>query len=393
MRQRIQDTVLTMLTDDMLYPYAEVLARFILKEYDKKDNNFTIGVTIKDKKIYMLYNSTFINSLSDKELIFVLIHEVFHILLHHHFRQGLNSLTNNIANGLLVNQVQDIIINESIVGSEAYSQQMTFPSGGCRLYDLEKSANKKYDGLFAFEPLWLWMLDNVNMPKNDNENTDYIKVGFDSHINKEISEEDAMELEDVSKELFNSFKERGTLPDKLVRDLEQSLMKKPDYLKIIKKIISSYLLHGSKFKTFTRPHIYNIEGLKGKTYRKYQINVILDTSGSMCDEFKTVLSFLYKNKVVSTLIQIDTEIQSITKITKDSQLKNIKITGLGGTKLQPAIDYITTSKLNTYTNLILTDGYTDNLDLTRLNKNTLILTTGRPCTVKGKCRQIYINNK
>ena len=58
------------------------------------------------------------------------------------------------------------------------------------------------------------------------------------------------------------------------------------------------------------------------------------------------------------------------------------IKGLGGTVLQPGIDYIS-DNYNLYNTVILTDGYTDSLDLSELNK-VLIISTDSNCPIKNK---------
>jgi hypothetical protein len=78
------------------------------------------------------------------------------------------------------------------------------------------------------------------------------------------------------------------------------------------------------------------------------------------------------------LIQIDTQVKAVQDIKSKKDLQKLVIKGLGGTTLQPALDYIADPKneLSKYNNLILTDGYTDNLNFSILRTNTLILTTG-----------------
>jgi predicted metal-dependent peptidase len=46
----------------------------------------------------------------------------------------------------------------------------------------------------------------------------------------------------------------------------------------------------------------------------------------------------------------------------------MQISGLGGTEIQPAIDYIADpkNKLNTLNTIILTDGYTDSLNFSKI---------------------------
>ena len=389
--ERLEDLVIKMLTISELSVYGNLLARTVFKE---ESNIPTLGVHIVNRSIELVYNSSFIEQQNDKQLTFLLLHEMFHIMLKHIERET------NVSNHEIANIAEDMLINEAIMNSTLFQNHIDLPrengrfSGVCK-ESVQDMTGEKYKDLETFEAAYMWLKsripqDQINQAVQQIGNGN-IKVGFDCHIPDQAADED---IDIISEDAYDMAKSRGTLPGKLEQMKQALLNKKPDYLKIIKKIVSNYLMHGMKFKTFTRPHIYGIEGLKGHTYREYQINCILDTSGSMCNEFEKVLAYLYKNKVIITLIQIDTEIQSISTITNTKDIQNIKISGYGGTVLQPALDYISKSKLNNYCNLILTDGYTDRLNFKNIRKNTLILSTDVKCNVTkksaNKVKQIII---
>ena len=76
------------------------------------------------------------------------------------------------------------------------------------------------------------------------------------------------------------------------------LAKKQDYLKLIKRTISNTLLHTKREKTYLRPNRFGIEGLKGNFYKGFEINCILDTSGSMQNTFDKVSTSVNNTKVV-----------------------------------------------------------------------------------------------
>jgi len=58
-------------------------------------------------------------------------------------------------------------------------------------------------------------------------------------------------------------------------------------------------------------------------------------------------------------------------------MQDINVSGMGGTILQPAINEISNSKkYNSYNNVILTDGYTDNLDLGELKGYVIGISCG-----------------
>jgi predicted metal-dependent peptidase len=73
------------------------------------------------------------------------------------------------------------------------------------------------------------------------------------------------------------------------------------------------------------------------------------------------------------------------------------IKGLGGTSLNPAIEFIKNDKkLNKFNTLILTDGYTDTLNFDGIFGNVLIISNNIKCPIKNdnnKIKQIVIKNE
>jgi predicted metal-dependent peptidase len=75
------------------------------------------------------------------------------------------------------------------------------------------------------------------------------------------------------------------------------------------------------------------------------------------------------------------------------KIERMKISGLGGTALQPAVDYVT-EHFNEYNTCILSDGYCDNLDLSRLKGRVLIISIGVKVPIaksNGRVKQICVD--
>ena len=75
------------------------------------------------------------------------------------------------------------------------------------------------------------------------------------------------------------------------------------------------------------------------------------------------------------------------------ELEKMKISGLGGTILQPGIDFMVDkkNKIYMYNTVILTDGYTDSLNFRMVKTKTLILSTAEKCPIahdNGRVRQV-----
>jgi predicted metal-dependent peptidase len=202
------------------------------------------------------------------------------------------------------------------------------------------------------------------------------QMTLDSHLDDDVPE-------NARKSIVNDFmqrlKNRGLVSSDVERMLEKLRKTKKDYLKEIKRTISHHIFGATKRKSITRPNRRGIEGIKGKKKYKNVINCILDTSGSMCGDFEKVLSFIFQNDIHINLIQIDTEVKMVEDIKTKRDLQKVMIKGMGGTVLQPAINYVNNpvNKLHSYNSVILTDGYTDTLNFSESHGRILILTTAQ----------------
>jgi predicted metal-dependent peptidase len=198
---------------------------------------------------------------------------------------------------------------------------------------------------------------------------------------------------EVVEGVMQTLKSRGLSSGEVETILNKLRKTRKDYLKEIKRTMSSHVFGTKKQKTIVRPNRRGIVGLKGHKKYRTEINVILDTSGSMGGEFEKVLSYVFQNDIEINLIQIDARVQDVIKIKDKKQLEKMRIRGLGGTTLQPGIDFMSNPKNKIHRNntVILTDGWTDNLNFKEVKTQTLILSTASKCPIdwdNGKVKQI-----
>ena len=232
-----------------------------------------------------------------------------------------------------------------------------------------------------------WSLDSI-FDNLDTNNGQYL----DSHIGDDIPEE---MRESMIRDSIDRLKSRGLGTGNIEQTLNKLRKKRKDYLKYIKRSLSTLIFGTKKEKTITKPNRRQITGVKGVRKVKTKINVILDCSGSMSGLHERVLSYIYRNDIECNIIIADTEIKSVGKIRTKKDVERIKLSGFGGTAMQSSFDYIA-KNLNQYNNLLLTDGYTDSLDLSEIKGNTLIITCGSKCPISktnGKLKQIVIDSK
>jgi hypothetical protein len=238
------------------------------------------------------------------------------------------------------------------------------------------------------EPIDTWSKEQIfdDIDKNGGE---YL----DKHLGDDVPEE---MREAMVRDIMDRLESRGLTSGDIETTLNKLRKKRKDYLKEIKRSVSTLIFGTKKQKTIVKPNRKGISGLKGNRKVKTKINVILDTSGSMGGQgtFERVLSYVYQNDIEINFIQSDTEVKWVENFKSKRKLETMKIHGLGGTAMTPAIEYVI-ENYNDYATVLLTDGYTDLLDTSRLKNNLLIISVGVECPItrsNGKTKQITIEN-
>ena len=238
------------------------------------------------------------------------------------------------------------------------------------------------------EKIDTWSLDQIldNLEKNQGQ---YLDV----HMTDEIPEE---MRESMVRDAMDRLQARGLEGGNIETTLNKLRKKRKDYLKYIKRSISNVIFGTKKTKTIVKPNRKQIPGMKGNRRIKTKINCILDTSGSMGGQgtFERVLSYIYRNDIEVNLIESDTEIKWVKNIKSRRQLESIPIKGLGGTIMQTGFDYVA-QHFNEFNTVLLTDGYTDSLDLSRVKGNVLIISVGTECPISrtnGRVKQIVLDS-
>jgi predicted metal-dependent peptidase len=235
------------------------------------------------------------------------------------------------------------------------------------------------------ESLDTWSKEQI-FQDMENGNGEYM----DKHIGDDVPED---MREAMVKDVMERLAARGLSAGNVETTLNKLRKKRKDYLREIKRAVSNMIFGTVKQKTIVKPNRRQISGLKGNRKVKTKINCILDTSGSMGGTFERVLSYIYRNDIEVNLIEADTEVRWIENIKNKRKLESMKILGLGGTVLQPAIDYVV-ENFNEFNTVVLTDGYCDSLDLSRVKGKVLMVSIGTKVPISrsnGKVKQIMVN--
>jgi predicted metal-dependent peptidase len=375
------------------------------------------------------YNTDFLDGKTQKEVNFIVIHEIFHLLWSHPKRTISGQYEHRLAN-----IAQDMIINH-IIWSDISRDFVQLPKN-------EEGKNmtlfipKEYKGSLIFEELYEWLRDardkrneerrrgGGNIPSNggsgvgadygpygrmpsnrerdqnetiDTYSLDHIFDNIDNsdgmYLDQHLGDEIPEEMRDaVVKDIMDRLQARGFESGNVTESLNKLRKKRKDYLTYIKRCLSNQIFGSKKQKTIVKPNRRNILGLKGNRKVKTKITAILDTSGSMGGTFERVLSYIYRNDIEVNLIEADTSVKWIQNIKNKRQLETTVIKGGGGTILQPAIDYVA-DHFNDTNLVVLTDGYCDNLNLSRINGNILMISIGDKVPISktnGKVKQILV---
>ena len=222
-----------------------------------------------------------------------------------------------------------------------------------------------------------------------------LENGSGEYLDKHIGDDVPEELRDAMvKDVMERLAARGLSAGNVEQTLNKLRKKRKDYLREIKRAVSNMIFGTVKERTIVKPNRKGISGLKGARKVKTKINVGLDTSGSMGGQgtFERVLSYVYRNDIEINFMESDTQVNWVENIKSKRQLESIPIKGLGGTCLQPMIDYIVEHH-NDCNSVLLTDGYTDTLDFSRVKGKVLIISVGVKCPISrtnGKVKQITI---
>lgn len=452
--EKLLNTIQTMLIDTRVnLPYYGEFNLFInFHEVTNASRIDTCAVNVTSKGMQFYYNPSFLEKMSQKEVNFVTLHEDFHLLFNHPKRTvtgGYDHKLANIAQDMIINHViwEDIshdfveipkdengknmalfipkeykgkLIFEEVYewlreeqdkwkktqsqkqpckscGGTGQKQNGQNPGGqgGDQCNDCDGSGQTDSSGNPSYGPygknpskdgdtIDTWSLDQIfdNLENNQGQ---YL----DQHLNDEVPDE---LREAMVKDTMDRLAARGLASGNMEATLNKLRKQRKDYLKEIKRSVSNVIFGTQKQKTIVKPNRRQVTGLKGNRKIKTKINCILDTSGSMGGTFERVLSYIYRNDIEVNLIEADTNVKWIQTIKSKRKLESLPIKGLGGTVLQPAIDLVS-ERFNEYNTVVLTDGYCDSLDLSKIKGKILMISIGTKVPItrtNNKVKQIIV---
>lgn len=411
--EKIQEALISFSRNEEAY-YYEFLMMVSFHEATDDEEIPTAAVCADRRGLHLIWNRKFIDSLDISQIRFLLMHEVSHLLSRHTIRTAAKNFDH-----LKANITQDMIINDLILAEYTNKEYIKEPSIDlCRV-------PKEYNQEWVFERLYAWLQeradkadkekgegnggegdqegDGKGMSQDDLVNKIFSnkrgkkaarKILIDEHIDSEESEKWMGTHSDTIK---NTLKVRGIQEGNMIKRIAELFKTKKDYLKEIKKQYQMLKGLGNPRSTYTKPNKKSTHSVtfKGHKKEKTEINVVLDTSGSMWSDnaIEKILNVIFQDNVEMNLQMIDTTIKPLVKLRTKKDLMKIDVRGGGGTELQPAINFFVESKKH-LPMVVLTDGYTDTLNFSHYKSKCLIISSDQECPISshnGNVKQIIVD--
>ncbi len=325
------------------------------------------------------YNPDFMKNLSDGDRNFVLMHEVFHVLLRHNIRNADQKRDPKIWNTACDIIINNMLSNLSYQLRTKSSLPFTIPSFGifAQISDSE-SAENLYNKILADNKINPAEANNIRI-RNSYHPSGYPKesktVAPPSDIKPcELSPEE-IQIQDIQiKELIRSAaqKSRGEdvssyIPAEIY-ELTES--RKLDWRRLLKDFLSEGISEETSYTTPERKYLHMDMILPGHgpgTENIEEIWAFVDSSGSVGkNEMSQFLTQLYRIskefRCVFNICYWDTKVTDVyKKVTDKEKLLGCIPCHSGGTDINCIYEYMHENKIKPDVMLVLTDGYFGNL--------------------------------
>lgn len=351
-------------------PFYGLFLLNVNKEFSKKVP--TAGVTIEGINYKLIVNPNFWDSLSDEHKQGLILHEALHIILNHLLMRDefANHKVANVAMDCELNQLIDrnllpdgAILPETL--EEAYGLKLNLKAGTHYYYnalqqELEKQKAQGNPSKPCNDGKSIEGMGDDGLPDTLDDHSDWkdITDGMSEAEKKLIVKQSEYIIKEAAEQTLKS---HGQLPGhigeiyKRITTLEQAKFNWKAYLRQFVDGSIRSTMKSSRKKVNRRLEKENIPGKK--FLRKINLLVGIDTSGSVSSaelqEFMNEIHHIYKNGAEVTIVQCDTQINSINEFKPNL---DIEIKGRGGTEFDPVIQYYNKNR-NKHTCLVyFTDG-------------------------------------
>lgn len=300
---------------------------------------------------FIIYNKDFVENMTQGELNFVFIHEIYHVILLHMFRRGArNPVIWNLACDYVVNAniLADIkSLRSSGLDIEFYHTALIREDSD----DTKKTAEQVYDELLEE------VSEAVAMDMLNNSGTSQDLVDNYSSTEEQNSKAALVEAAEFAKSY-------GNTSDNVKRIIDDVTLNKLRWDQLLKRWLSLRESDDTSFDSPNRhylPHGVLIPDTYLDETLPEGVIFAIDTSGSISTDqlskFKAMARHAVEQyDVEGKLLYWDTSVQAVADM-MDNRIEDIPPSGGGGTNPLCVFDFIKTRKMNPSAVVILTDGY------------------------------------
>lgn len=348
--------------------HAPFFSEFLLNfNYQESDSMETMGITVKNRFLTIVYNPEFLSKLEESELHAILVHEIMHVL------KLTKQRHQSFYDWKLWNIATDIAINEEIDNKFFInSEKLSIPDWACKLKQIQEDG---FTGNCVSEEMYMFIKEN---PKNRNAYKTIDDHGMLEKLKEEIENDPILKAKLDS--LIENAKARGygSLSGEWKTAIDAIIKEKPIpvqklFTKVLQQVLAGHGIKKSSWKKINRRDL----ALKGKKHITTELNVVVDTSGSCWSSeifgrfFGSIDTLSSKCKI--RIFEFDTEVKSDKEYTK-GLWKSYKVSGGGGTVIQPVFDYLEGKRRSRIPTVIFTDGEFDrDLDYKGVNPFWVII--------------------
>jgi len=305
-----------------------------------------------------VYGADFIADLNDKQLRFLVLHEVYHKLYRH--LTTWQHLYKQDAQ--LANMACDYVINVKIADDNAQDKFATMDGKlKCGCFD------EKYRGWDSAQ-----VFNDLKQQGGDAQG-DGQGQGFDEHGWDDAEGMTADEQRDLARDIDEAIRQGALVAGKTGsggdRDLAELLAPQVDWREVLREFVQTTCA-GSDYSTYRRPNRrYLSSGMympSGISESVGELLVAVDTSGSIgqrelsvfLSEIKEICDTVHPDAI--RLLYWDTEVCADERYVGaecEDLAKSTKPAGGGGTDVRCVTDYITKEEIKAQACIVLTDGY------------------------------------
>ena len=321
--------------------FGAIALRLKMAETTDQDTFAVDGYTI-------FYNPEYADGLTVPETAGVIAHEVLHVAMLHHTRRGNR-------NRKLWNVACDLAINPIVLKTP----KLKLPEG-CLL-------DPKYEGMTA-EAIYEDLVKEGTGDYNDTggylTDTGGLQLPFDEILDppedmKETAEQDAKSLANTG---LAAAKQAGKMPGGIEGIIDSAHEEQVDWQDRLRDLLTN---KARGDLTWNRPNRRFVDTQYLPYYKEEPAgNLVLaiDSSGSVDEKELEIYgselnSIMRDNNIENlTVLWVDTKVQNVQEFTKDDDIV-LKCRGRGGTRFEPAFEWVEENGVNPHAFIYFTDGY------------------------------------